>query len=606
MHRPPIDQMRTKTNVTPTAPVRTSADLALPDLILAIICANLTAIGVCFLLYLNYRLFEPYFSCLLWAVLVSQALHLPKRAIVKQVSEWRCQGVQRSLSARHLRDTICSLYGASFIAGVAVMYIAAPWLLVFGGASCLFGGTLFVACALSTRLLSPDTLVTITLLLTAVLTAVFLLIFCCTQCLQEGITVATHVSVWASTALSDESVQRMYDTRRDDFLWKTHVDQVIAHAQGFIGDDGHLSISEVLQFLGMNATQWGPLVCELERLLTMTTTVATSNTTALGGFSGDVHDSDSTWFTKIKALSVGDFSFGSASRVYIALKRSVGSFDSRTAVEYISSLVSFLFGTSGFVVGGLLGSIFSLLFHSVNFSVNVGIFFTVVFYLLQSKHDCLHYLLRPLGPDIRPALVETLRRIVSDVLVLPIKAAFVHGLFTVIVFWLFDLKFRAFAALVGALFAAVPYLSAWLVCLPWVLALLLQTCYIRAAAFAVCYYLSVSTACSLIHDDLTIVHPYITNLSIFMGVTSFGVEGALFGPLLVCIGMAVYNVWRTYPLEQSRNDGVPTRSQSLPAAHGRHRFSFSRPFIRSELAADAWVRQRSSCDVDDPEQPRCS
>eukprot|EP00927_Polykrikos_kofoidii_P061259 TRINITY_DN56119_c0_g1_i1.p1 TRINITY_DN56119_c0_g1~~TRINITY_DN56119_c0_g1_i1.p1 ORF type:complete len:627 (+),score=55.87 TRINITY_DN56119_c0_g1_i1:106-1986(+) len=537
-----------------------SAGLDLPDLVCALVFGNLATLVICSILYLNYCLFRPYFTCLVWAILVSQALHLPKRAIVKQVNDWRRQGMRGSLTCGRMPRSVGGMHGAFIVAGIAVAYVAAPRLVALGAAVGMLVGSLFLAFAHCTRLLSPDTLVTITLLLAGVLAAVFLSIFFFTECVHEGIEVVTHLSAWARSVLNEDSVQRMYDTRRD------LADEVLKYARSVLGPDGRLNATEALQFVGLNATHWGPLAGELERYLQRGARVAGGNTSLFGS----TNDPNTSVFNNVHTFSRnlfstysgGSFSINGVSHAYKTVAKSVGRFDMRAAAEHVLSASSFVFGTSAFVVGGMLETVVSLLFHSVNFMVNFCIFFTVLFYLLQSKHDCIHYLLLPLSPEVRPALSRDLRRVVSDVLLLPIKKAFVHGVLTVLLFWLFGLDFRAFAASVAALFAAVPYLSAWLVCMPWVLALVLQECYARAAAFTICYYLAMTQIGTLIYDELTIVHPYITYLSVFMGVTSFGGEGALFGPLLVCIAMAIYRTWRTYALHQSLRPNMQDRPRS--------------------------------------------
>jgi predicted PurR-regulated permease PerM len=65
----------------------------------------------------------------------------------------------------------------------------------------------------------------------------------------------------------------------------------------------------------------------------------------------------------------------------------------------------------------------------------------------------------------------------------------------------------------------------------------------------------------LIYANIKNSHPYITGLSIVMGLASFGTTGAVLGPLLVCLTNTVFTVWGRF----MPHEGVtlPKRSKDV-------------------------------------------
>jgi len=72
--------------------------------------------------------------------------------------------------------------------------------------------------------------------------------------------------------------------------------------------------------------------------------------------------------------------------------------------------------------------------------------------------------------------------------------------------------------------------------------------------FPVLYIWISNTVFTDIYQKNIDVHPYITGLSVFLGIYAFGIKGIIYGPLLVCLVLIIYEIIK----ESAFNDWLNT------------------------------------------------
>lgn len=94
---------------------------------------------------------------------------------------------------------------------------------------------------------------------------------------------------------------------------------------------------------------------------------------------------------------------------------------------------------------------------------------------------------------------------------------------------------------------AVPFLDAYFACIPATI----ELWFTRGSMTAITFFLFHFLPCNIVVTEFYKEikgggHPYLTGLSIAGGIFCLGVEGAIFGPLLLCCIMVVINLSRRY------------------------------------------------------------
>lgn len=122
-----------------------------------------------------------------------------------------------------------------------------------------------------------------------------------------------------------------------------------------------------------------------------------------------------------------------------------------------------------------------------------------------------------------------------------------HCFFTWIWFSYYSIKYLYLYTMLAGVLAVLPIIS------PWTLAVLpCITLYassggenlISVLAFFAVYFLAMYLIDGLLYEAKVRASSYMFGLSVALGVYSFGVEGFLYGPLLVCILQILYDVFK--------------------------------------------------------------
>ena len=206
------------------------------------------------------------------------------------------------------------------------------------------------------------------------------------------------------------------------------------------------------------------------------------------------------------------------------------------------------------IISGLTAILTTLLTGStmvLNFLVSLVVFFTTLFYLLSSSKNYYKPLeifgsaFQPLtGTNIESALEQA----VNSVFGASIKMFCFYGLYTWVNHCIFGSNLVYIPAILAALFGVVPVLTTYWVCLPSALEIwILQGSLIRAAGLVVCQFLPTLIVDTAIYGDMSKQggggHPYVTGLAVAGGFYSFGLEGAVAGPLILCTLLVAVNLY---------------------------------------------------------------
>ncbi|GIY36834.1 hypothetical protein CDAR_416361 [Caerostris darwini] len=207
--------------------------------------------------------------------------------------------------------------------------------------------------------------------------------------------------------------------------------------------------------------------------------------------------------------------------VWIILKGNI-----TLAFSAITAIISLLFGGGTAVL---------------NFVLNFIVFSTSLFYLLCASGN--QYKPVEACSSLLPAVGSgahfgrAVEEAINGVFVASFKMAAFYGLYTWFIHTVFAVKIVYIPSVLAAIFGAVPFLGAYWACLPAVLELwLVNGQIIKAVLMLIVQLVPTSFVDSAIYSEIKGGgHPYLTGLAIAGGVFYSGFEGALFGPMLLCV-----------------------------------------------------------------------
>ena len=230
--------------------------------------------------------------------------------------------------------------------------------------------------------------------------------------------------------------------------------------------------------------------------------------------------------------------------------------------ENISALMSY--GETLLVVlqsnVALITSVFTTVFTTIlaggtmvlNFLIALVVFFTTLFYLLSSSKnqykpvEVMGSVFHPItkGTHIEKAIADA----VNGVFGASLKMLCFYGLYTWVNHCIFGSVLVYIPSILAALFGVIPVLTTYWVSIPAALEIwILQDSLFRAIGLVVCQFLPTLIVDAAIYGDLSKtgggVHPYVTGLAVAGGVYTFGLEGAIAGPLILCLLLVAVNLY---------------------------------------------------------------
>lgn len=232
----------------------------------------------------------------------------------------------------------------------------------------------------------------------------------------------------------------------------------------------------------------------------------------------------------------------------------------------------------------------------LNFVINFVIFTTALFYLLTASDSTYKpiQLLSKAIPNSKgkpiSGLGKAVEQAINGVFALSFKMAFFYGLYTWLIHSLFAVNIIYIPSVLAAIFGAVPFLGTYWACLPACLELwLVKGNPVRAALMAFAQFLPMMFVDTAIYSEIKGGgHPYLTGLAIAGGVFCMGVQGALFGPMLLCVLIAACNVYSKLVQKSNQStsvagDRTPFSRAGSPKPRMRKRASFSGQLVTDKF-----------------------
>jgi len=241
-----------------------------------------------------------------------------------------------------------------------------------------------------------------------------------------------------------------------------------------------------------------------------------------------------------------------------------------TLTSIVEQVWSLFKGNIGFLFDTCLG-IIKIILNSgsgvVNFVFGIFIYLTASFYLLSNSTDT--YI--PMEVISQYSIFQisgvggTIQKAVNSVFLITIKMSVFYLLWTYITHVVFDASIVVLPMLFSSFIAACPFTGQYIVALPAALELYcLQHRSLAALLLVISQVAPSWLVDTAIYSEVRGgIHPWFTGLAVVGGVYVFGVLGAIYGPLALCVLYVIINVYSTF-ITDTELDTPEVRAHTQP------------------------------------------
>lgn len=184
-------------------------------------------------------------------------------------------------------------------------------------------------------------------------------------------------------------------------------------------------------------------------------------------------------------------------------------------------------------------------FAILSFFISFIVYLTALFYFLSSsntQYKPLKWLndLAILSTEQNQSLSRTIEDSIQSVFLASLKMAAFYGLYTYLIHTLFEVNIIYISSLLAGFFGFLPIIGTYWASLPGILEIwLIQKSPFQALVFLILHITPTYLVDTAIYSDINYSHPYLTGLAVAGGVYCLGLEGALIGPIVLCLLMVV-------------------------------------------------------------------
>ncbi|XP_042215862.1 transmembrane protein 245-like [Homarus americanus] len=244
-----------------------------------------------------------------------------------------------------------------------------------------------------------------------------------------------------------------------------------------------------------------------------------------------------------------------------------------TVVSVLESVWTILLGNLSLAMSALTTAaslVFSGSLSLLNALISVVIFMSSLFYVLSASDSVYKpvAVMANLAPGQMYHLGKAVEDAVNGVFIASLKMGAFYGMWTWLLHSLFSTNIVYIPSVLGAVFGAVPLVGTYWAALPGVL----ELCWSRGsptlgALLFGAQLLPMSCVDTAIYADIKGgSHPYLTGLAVAGGIFYWGAEGAILGPLLLCILKVATNMYSTLiqsPGDMTRRFGRLRRNPTI-------------------------------------------